>query len=440
MPLSFSQIIYLRFFFLAFFLASQQSYCFTQNLVLNGDFELGNQDCQQSGFLIASILDNWTHTSLFPIYHRKNCPPIGQPMNPPFPHTGNGHLSISGNVWVTGWIDASIVKGQLQTPLEANEYYYLEFYGKSTGFRQDAEFTSISCDFELPHNLTIHLGTDTDKFEVTKTFDENTSFLTNATIENSFHQIPFSAPIVIQPSAEPWTKYSTCFEAKGGETQIALTAPIRPYSNTIPCDILTPSMLDTFNGERLYQIFSYEVDDIILKKIPEKLTGTVTLCKNQGIMINLLDYLPSDTTLFNNATFRWPGGSTETTRSLTNGGFYDIEVQLACRSIPLELTIIAEDCADLAYIPTAFSPNNDGINDEFRPLFNSAYQIENYSLQIYNRWGSKVFHTSILEEGWDGQFNQENVNNDVFFWVLNYQLVGFDKKHQKAGTVTIRKN
>jgi len=436
MPHSFTKIIYPRYLFL-FFLASQLNHCFSQNLILNGDFELGNQDCQASSFLIATILDDWTHTSLFPIYHRKNCPPIGASINPPFPNTGNGHLSIAGNAWVTGWMDASVVKGNLQTPLEANATYYLAFYGKSTGLRQDERFTSIPCDFETPPNLTIHLGTETDKFEVAKTFDGNTSFLTNAVVENSFYPVPFSEPILIQPNTETWTKYVTCFEAKGEETQIALAGPIRPYRDTTTCHMLNPSMLDTFSGERLHQIFAYEIDDMVLKKIPQKLEGRTTTCGNQGITINLLDYLPADTSLFNTATFRWPDGNTEIIRNLASGGFYEIEVQLACKTIPLELTIIAEDCADLAYVPTAFSPNGDGINDEFRPFFNEAYPLESYSLQIYNRWGSQVFQSTTLTQSWDGQFNQEELSTAVFFWIMTYQLVGYDKTYQKSGTVTI---
>ena len=53
------------------------------------------------------------------------------------------------------------------------------------------------------------------------------------------------------------------------------------------------------------------------------------------------------------------------------------------------------------YIPNAFSPNGDGINDTFLPILRGT---KSYLLAIFNRWGNKIFETTDLNSGWDGSF------------------------------------
>lgn len=54
------------------------------------------------------------------------------------------------------------------------------------------------------------------------------------------------------------------------------------------------------------------------------------------------------------------------------------------------------------YVPNAFTPNGDGINDEFLPLGN-AIQLETYDLQIFDRWGQQLFQSTDPAKGWDGK-------------------------------------
>jgi len=73
------------------------------------------------------------------------------------------------------------------------------------------------------------------------------------------------------------------------------------------------------------------------------------------------------------------------------------------------------------FIPNAFSPNGDGLNDVFKP---SGTEISNegYSLFIYNRWGELVFHTTNLSQGWDGTFKGRKVEiGSSFTYVVHYQ-------------------
>jgi len=79
-------------------------------------------------------------------------------------------------------------------------------------------------------------------------------------------------------------------------------------------------------------------------------------------------------------------------------------------------------------MPTAFTPNGDGLNDEFR-LLEQYCSIESFNLQIFNRWGKKVFETQNIEKGWDG-FNHSGIGNYV--WQMDYTIIEDDQVVSKT--------
>ena len=84
-------------------------------------------------------------------------------------------------------------------------------------------------------------------------------------------------------------------------------------------------------------------------------------------------------------------------------------------------------------VPTGFSPNGDGNNDI---LFVLGSDIEKFELNIYNRWGQRVFHTTDQANGWDGTFKGQKENNGVFAYSLVYTT--FDKtEHSLKGNITL---
>jgi gliding motility-associated-like protein len=88
------------------------------------------------------------------------------------------------------------------------------------------------------------------------------------------------------------------------------------------------------------------------------------------------------------------------------------------------------------YIPNAFSPNGDGMNDVFK---GTGIGIKDFVLMVYDRWGNLVFQSDDLEKGWDGTFKGENVVlEDVFVWKVNLKDEN-DKRHDFAGTVSLVK-
>ena len=74
----------------------------------------------------------------------------------------------------------------------------------------------------------------------------------------------------------------------------------------------------------------------------------------------------------------------------------------------------------LLYIPEAFTPNGDGINDTFLP---QGEGVGEYSLSIYDRWGNLVFLSDDIEKGWDGIVNDgtEIAQIDAYVYVVEAQ-------------------
>ena len=89
------------------------------------------------------------------------------------------------------------------------------------------------------------------------------------------------------------------------------------------------------------------------------------------------------------------------------------------------------------YIPNGFSPNGDGINDEF---YCKGDFIKKYEMTIYDRWGNLIFLSDDINKHWDGKANHgdEIAQQDVYVYAVKI-TDNKDKKHKYIGTVTIVK-
>ncbi len=74
-------------------------------------------------------------------------------------------------------------------------------------------------------------------------------------------------------------------------------------------------------------------------------------------------------------------------------------------------TIVIEDCVGSVYIPNAFTPNGDEINDLFGLV---GMGIESMRLDVFNRWGELIFTSERQETGWDGSYNGTMVPDGVY--------------------------
>jgi gliding motility-associated-like protein len=89
------------------------------------------------------------------------------------------------------------------------------------------------------------------------------------------------------------------------------------------------------------------------------------------------------------------------------------------------------------YLPNAFTPNGDGLNDTFGPLPRYDY-INRYHLSIYNRWGQMIFETTNINNGWDGTYQGSQCMKGAYVYRIVYEELGQQPLSSKVeGTVML---
>ena len=104
-------------------------------------------------------------------------------------------------------------------------------------------------------------------------------------------------------------------------------------------------------------------------------------------------------------------------------------------SADVEILVIVPTGGYSIGVPNTFSPNGDNNN---HILYVDGYGITTMIFRIYNRYGQLVFETNDQSIGWNGTFNQEELNPATFAWTLEYVLVS-GESGKKNGNVTLLK-
>lgn len=86
-------------------------------------------------------------------------------------------------------------------------------------------------------------------------------------------------------------------------------------------------------------------------------------------------------------------------------------------------------------VPSAFTPNGDGLNDYLYPV--DAYKADDLIFRIYNRWGQLVFETKDWTKKWDGRINGYPQDVGTYVWMLNYTNRDTGKKFALKGTTVL---
>ncbi len=97
--------------------------------------------------------------------------------------------------------------------------------------------------------------------------------------------------------------------------------------------------------------------------------------------------------------------------------------------------VIRIDPITTAYIPNTFTPNGNDINDVFNP---KLFGVEEFSMLIYDRWGTEIFKTNDINQGWNGRI--KGVGEVVLMDVYVYKIVTkdiFKNNHSYSGTITV---
>jgi len=88
------------------------------------------------------------------------------------------------------------------------------------------------------------------------------------------------------------------------------------------------------------------------------------------------------------------------------------------------------------FLPTAFSPNGDGLNDIFRITGKDIEELT--AFKVYNRWGEMIYDNSNdLSQGWDGTYQGELQNIGVYVYFVQFRYEGNPEAETLKGTVTL---
>lgn len=136
------------------------------------------------------------------------------------------------------------------------------------------------------------------------------------------------------------------------------------------------------------------------------------------------------------ASFTWPNNANAQTVSPDGNKKYRVTAYKLAGTTLTSLSNIAEAVPNpTMYIPSAFTPNGDGINDFFGV---KAEGIKQFKMEIYNRWGELVFTSENMLELWDGTFKGERISNtDVFVYQVKAMGKNNNPLPEEKGTVTL---
>jgi gliding motility-associated-like protein len=120
-------------------------------------------------------------------------------------------------------------------------------------------------------------------------------------------------------------------------------------------------------------------------------------------------------------SYLWqPTGETSRTIFSTKTETYILTVTDSFNCKESKTIVVDEMCADICFLPNAFTPNGDGLNDTYKPII-KAKNIETWELLIYNRWGTEIFKSNNITEGWNGEGAPSGVYLAIFNYTLNNQ-------------------
>jgi gliding motility-associated-like protein len=137
-------------------------------------------------------------------------------------------------------------------------------------------------------------------------------------------------------------------------------------------------------------------------------------------------------------TYLWFTEPIQTSKKIENLSFghYSVKV-IDANGCEITDTVYIEpsNCCDVIFIPNAFSPNGDGLNDIFRVTTTAG--IELFQWAIYNRWGNKVWSSNDYLQGWDGKIGGKEQSIGTYFYIFNYKCISSGEEFLLKGDLIL---
>lgn len=205
---------------------------------------------------------------------------------------------------------------------------------------------------------------------------------------------------------------------------------------------------DSSNNAHSYHTYRQQGDYYVMLVITDTIPCSDTAIKpiKDVLQAPYIDVGPTDTTLCSDiplflpigisirgTSYLWSDGSTEARRRIEKPGKYIVQLFNECGVGSDSIIVNHKDCT--VWIPNAFSPNGDGLNDIARVSGRNIDDFTEFEFSIYNRKGNRVFYTTDVHKGWDGTYKGVPQPLSTYYYMVRYTFN--EEKELLKGDITL---
>ena len=137
-------------------------------------------------------------------------------------------------------------------------------------------------------------------------------------------------------------------------------------------------------------------------------------------------------------TFVWSTKPAQTTEKAENllYGYYFVDI-VDAQGCTIKDTVYIEPgtCCEEVFIPNAFTPNGDGVNDEFKVTTSAGIELIQFA--IFDRWGNRIWNTYDFRRGWDGSYKGAQESMNTFHYIFHYKCLIDGNTYMRKGDVNL---
>lgn len=136
-------------------------------------------------------------------------------------------------------------------------------------------------------------------------------------------------------------------------------------------------------------------------------------------------------------TYLWNTGATDASITVQEQGVYVVSITSEWGCEITDDIFVDDDCPSGVYLPNAFTPNEDGLNDGFVIFGDNLITVE---VMVFDRWGMHLWTGNAIGEFWDGTYMGRPAQIDVYVWKMRWSFENSDEvieEHERVGTVSL---
>ncbi len=193
----------------------------------------------------------------------------------------------------------------------------------------------------------------------------------------------------------------------------------------------------SYQDENLISIAAYDSFDLIAELELDNCSAadTVHITINEQDTFSELSICYGES-LVNQTSPLWVyNGNSSDLLMPQESGIYTWSETKECGVFIHTLNITVEECDCEVYIPNAFTPNFDRLNQLFGP--ETVCSFDNYFFQVFDRWGEVIFETTDPSQKWGGTYKRNMVQDGIYTWQLKYSTTTSQLNRELTGHVTI---